>query len=617
MSRTQGNLAALSRFVFRTPDWSLSLFVALLVAAIAGIAAFDSRFMLDDAGQGIFYIGVPTVVAVFLTPPLDRRLGGQLTYNRSALLAVVCEMLLVVVLVGAAVVAAVSGLGQRFIFDALLVGLASIFAVRLFVVVAVSRQSLPVAVLPASVQTVAGAAMLFVYGGMFRELPVSGATAELFARADRAPAALSVVTPRDFLVLGVVCGIYAAAVGLFVVAIDRPWRRSLGVSVLDFVAGFIGHIAEDSRELEEFFTTLGETCVVPVTVCSIRRLDDGTEKARFVLPTVHPGPMGDIGGGNLPERIAESTDGLAFPPHATAGHDFNLVSEREVDRLLEAAEDAVETIEYGPTASRGIRTQEGDSKLLGQAIGDGAFVTATHAPAPADDVAFSVGLSTAAEIRSGGIEDVLLVDAHNCNDGLEGEDLGHVSPGSQRSVDMMTAGRRLGEMLAAAERHQLSVGVAAEPTDWTPSEGIGPLGVRAAVFEVDGHRTAYVLVDGNNMEPGVRERLLESIPTEEAEVLTTDTHVVNTMEATNQVGDAVDVADLSAVVSDVVEAAIEDVECVEAGIATRQTEVTVFGNDRTETLASTANAMIGMGGAFAVVVVGAAVVVSLLVFLFV
>ena len=38
MTRTQADLAALSRFVFRAPDWSASLFFMLFVAAVVGAA---------------------------------------------------------------------------------------------------------------------------------------------------------------------------------------------------------------------------------------------------------------------------------------------------------------------------------------------------------------------------------------------------------------------------------------------------------------------------------------------------------------------------------------------------------------------------------------------------
>jgi putative membrane protein len=325
--------------------------------------------------------------------------------------------------------------------------------------------------------------------------------------------------------------------------------------------------------------------------------------------------MGEIGGGNLPVRIAETADGIAFPPHATAGHDFNLVTEREVETLVDAAERAYQHIEYGRDATRSVRVDHGDASLLGQAFGDDAFLVNTFSPGFADDVDFGVGLSAIGEARAGGLDDVLLVDAHNCNNGLQGDDLGHVVPGSPRSFDMLAAASEAGGRLSDASRGQLQFGAAWAETDWEPADGVGPLGVRAAVAAVDGQRTAYVLVDGNNMEPGLREHLVETVDgVDEFEVMTSDTHIVNTVEAENQVGEAIDWDELAAVVQRQVDAAIEDCEPVEAGMATERAEVTVFGNDRTETLASHANAMISMGAPMAGAAIVVAVALSILLF---
>jgi putative membrane protein len=327
--------------------------------------------------------------------------------------------------------------------------------------------------------------------------------------------------------------------------------------------------------------------------------------------------MGEIGGGNLPQRIAEASSGLAFPPHATAGHDFNLVTEREVDTLIDAAADAYDSIEYTDTATPAVRTQEGEAKLLGQAFDDDALLVSTFAPEFADDIEYAVGLSAAAEARVEGLDDVLLADAHNCNNGLQGDDLGHVYPGSERSFQMIQAAGAAARDLAAADDEPLSLGVAWDRTTWRPADGIGPLGVRVAVAEVGDQRTAYVLVDGNNMDPGLREELLDALAAEgvdRAEIMTTDTHIVNTVESTNQVGAAIDWDDLTGLVADLAADAIDDLEPVEAGMASERAEVTVFGNDRTETLASHANAVIAMGGAVAGLAVFATVLVSVLIF---
>jgi len=87
------------------------------------------------------------------------------------------------------------------------------------------------------------------------------------------------------------------------------------------------------------------------------------------------------------------------------------------------------------------------------------------------------------------------------------------------------------------------------------------------------------------------------------------------MEAENQVGQAIPEAEVVAQITELVGEAIDDLEPVEAGIASERAEVTVFGNDRTETLASTANAMVSLGGALAAAFVLAVMAVSILIFL--
>ena len=628
MTASQSNLAGLSRFVFRAPSWYRSVFAALVLAAFAGVAAFDSPeagrvwrgilFVGRDAWEGVFFVGIPTVVAGLGTAWVDQYVGGRLSRDRSMLLALVCEVVLVAVLAVAGTAVYLTPLGQRFVFDTLVIGLASVFALRLLVIVAISRTSLLVATVPASIQTGAAAVLLFVYSGTVRLVEVGGPIERAYlmayaSRVDAAPPELTLVAPEHFLLLGATCTLYAGAVWAFLYVVDRPWRESLGVSVLDFLQGFVGHIAEGSRELEDFFEQLGEEAVVPVTVLAVRR-PDGTETARWVLPMIHPGPMGEIGGGNLPLRVAEETEGLGFPPHATAGHDFNLVTEREVGRLLTAADRASEKLGYTAEATRSVRTESGEASVVGQAFGDGALLVSTFAPGFADDVEYAVGLSAAAEARTSGISDVMLADAHNSNNGLDGADLGHVTPGSSRSFDMISAAGEAGDRLATAPRGDLAVGVGHVETQWDPEEGVGPLGVRVMVTEVDDQRTAYVLVDGNNMEPGLRGKILDALDVDEAEVLTTDTHIVNTVEAENQVGDAIDWERLIDVVEEATEEAVADLAPGEVGMATERAEVTVFGNDRTETLASHANAAVQMGGALAAAVVLASLALSALLF---
>ena len=652
MTATQGRLADLSRFIFRAPRWPRTLAFAVLLGGLTGIAVFDSASTMgsrypvllvgQDAWQGIVFLGAPTAVAALTTTTIDRALGGSLTRDRSALLALCCELIVVVVLVLAGVLAAAFDLSQRFVFDALVAALASIFAVRLLAVLAVSRLSLPVASIPASIQTAVAAALLFVYGGTARLL-LDGESAYrayivLLSRTEDGPPVFDAVTLDHFLLLGALCLLYAVAVWGFLVGIDRPWRQSLDVSVLDFISGFIGYAAEESRDLERFFERLGQDAVVPVSVLSFRTIEDGSqeatdggaaggpvdpdrlgeEKARFVLPMIHPGPLGEIGGGDLPRRVALSADGIGFPPHATAGHDFNLVSEAEVDCVIDAADRALDRATFHREATVPVTVDAGESTVLTQRFGDVALAVSTFAPGSADDVDFAVGQSAMAEFRTDGIDDVLLVDGHNCHTGLSGSDLGHVTPGSKRSYDLYAAAADAGQAAAAAERGPPELGVAWDPTTWTPADGIGPLGIRVAVTRVAGAEAVYVLIDGNNMVPGLRGTLLaavrEATGIDHVEVMTTDNHVVNRTRADNRVGAEIAAEALTERVRSLAVAAQEDLEPVAVGGGTEHTTVTVFGNDRTETLATQANAAVSLGAALAAAVTLFAMAVSVLLF---
>jgi putative membrane protein len=635
MTTAQSNLAGLSRYIFGTPAWYASIAFALVVAALTGIIAVSSH-PIRGAWQGVFFVGVPTIIAGVLTPSIDRAFGGNLTFGRSSFLALVCEFLVVIFVIIAAFVSVVVGFGQQFLLDTLVAALAVVFAVRLVVVLVVSRVSLLTAVVPASVQTLATALLLFVYSGTLLSLSSGGPVLETSLSPEKVPPGLLLVHPSDFALLGTLSVLYAGTAYGLLVVIDRPVKRSLDVSSFDFIHGFMAHVAGSTTELEAFFERIGQTVVVPITVLSFRRpeatefssspvrvdqedqsesaSETGTEIARFVLPMIHPGPMGEIGGGKLPQRIAETAEGLAFPLHATASHDFNLVSQHEVDTLLAAVERATARIEYNDTVTPSVRAAAGDATVLGQSFGDGILLTASFSPAFADDIDYGVGRTVMAEARAAGVENVLLADAHNCNNGLSGPDLGHVSPGGRRAVDLAQAATNAADNLTRVEQELLSLGVAWDSTDWTPTEGIGQLGIRVAVIEVGSQRTAYVLIDGNNMEPGLRERIVASTDAVDAiEVLTTDTHVVNRIDATNQVGARLDEDAFIAVIERLIEEAITDITSVEVGMVTEHTEVMVFGNDRTARFDSLATVMVttGVGLIAVALVIGMAITVML------
>ena len=626
MTTSQRNLSDLSRYMFKSPNWQISTFFSLALAAVVGASALkttDFNGLSSVTGGmilGIFFIGIPTLLSSFFTTPIDRIIGGKITYNRSSLLALVCEIIVVVCLLFANVLNILFNI-ENIVYIILLASLAMIFAFRLAIVMAISHRNPIIASIPASIQTVTSAIIygLFHDYGIFHDATGSGKLYfQSYAMGPKngITEIISVGIHGDILLLVGMSGVYALGVWGLIVIIDRPWRKTLGVSGFDFIRGFIDYIAEDSKGLEDFFESIGESAVIPITVLSYRDLE-GKQKACFSLPMLHPGPMGTIGGGNLPESLAIGTEGMAFTPHATAGHDFNLTTAREVGSIISVVKRTSDDVKLYGTASRSVREKVGEAEIVGQMFGDSAMLIVTYSPGCADDIDYAVGLSAMAEARGQGLKNVMLIDAHNCNNGTIGGELGHITPGSQRSFDLFEAAKEISKKLVQEDQYSFELGVAWDKTKWEILEGMGPLGIRVAVIKMDSQETAYVQIDGNNMDPGLRDRIIEENElVDEMEIITTDTHIVNTINAVNQIGQRIPHNELIEKIQELIKEAKEDCEPISAGMASRRTTVTVFGNDMTETLASHANAMISMGGALAAAMVIATISISILMFLF-
>jgi putative membrane protein len=97
------------------------------------------------------------------------------------------------------------------------------------------------------------------------------------------------------------------------------------------------------------------------------------------------------------------------------------------------------------------------------------------------------------------------------------------------------------------------------------------------------------------MALGARETLLEEVLriVDNAEIMTTDSHVVNTITGKNPVGMNVPVSEVTPYVIRALNAAIENFTPAEAAASTAQCDhVVVFGSNTISEMASTVNAML-------------------------
>ncbi|MDK2916299.1 MAG: putative rane protein [Euryarchaeota archaeon] len=542
----------LTRYIFSAPSWPRSLAIIVVLGLIIDVAAYRP-------GTGYFLVGtlgfsVPALVAFLLTVPLVRVFDRQITWNRSALLALACTVLTVILSLSPALVFG------RSLFPALYaIALGLVLGLRLLVLAAVADYRLSRMALPAFTQSAAAIAV----GAWF-------------------------FTP-DFVPYALLLQVVFGLVFVFLIwLIERPLKRAFQISGLNFLNTFIAHLTDGSKKMEDFFREIGEEVYVPEVSLFFSR--DTGKDVLLTVPNVHPGPMGDVGGGNLPRILHDTFPEETLVAHGCATHDFNLVSESEIQKIARAVEASREGLVFSAVASRPVRVASGSVSILCQRFGDALLMVSTRSPERTEDLDYSIGMAIMAEGRCA-FSEVAFVDAHNCMTSVGSP----VLPATRIATEYIAAAREGFRAARDLPLAPLAIGVSHVRVPFTREQGFGSLGVQALVTEVEGKRTAYVLIDGNNVALGVREHLraVALAHADEAEIMTTDTHTVNTISGKNPVGYAVPAEEIVPYIEQAVREAIADLAPARVGSATASCEgIVVFGSQRVSQLASTVNAML-------------------------
>jgi putative membrane protein len=168
------------------------------------------------------------------------------------------------------------------------------------------------------------------------------------------------------------------------------------------------------------------------------------------------------------------------------------------------------------------------------------------------------------EAKRRGLACAIAIDAHNCIEGAFNFDT--VAAPTKKAIANV-----LGDA-ASYERLRFEVGAAkVTPKEFGVKEGMGPGGISVIIVNVGDKKTAYVTIDGNNMVPNLRERILsdlQKLGVDNGEVFTTDTHIVNAVVMTKRgyhpIGEMIDHEKLIAYVRTAAEEALRTLEPAEA-----------------------------------------------------
>ncbi|HII84631.1 MAG TPA: DUF2070 family protein [Methanobacterium subterraneum] len=508
------NITDLSKYMVTLPPSRISIltmtFLSFLTGAIAAYLEplspiFDSIVYGGSAGFLIF--GLTSIMDGAITQPLVNAMEGRHMKMKQAMFVSLLNMVLVaMVYIAGSLVSTFTF--YSYIIDALILGCALAFGLRTFVIWGTSNIGAVRSILISAIQPVLILSMVVVI--VF--LTTIGTNIGSFS---------IIAVALKGLIAGLILMI---AIYSFILVIESPIKRNLGVGGLELLSLFIAQYTEGSRAMEALFEDMGEPIDTLVGLVSFKGKNG--VKGLFISPCVHPGPVGNIGGGNMPTVLANSLEPFAMVSHGPSTHDFNPVSSREICKIKDVVEKSLENMEYSSLASQFIQVEHEDAKLGAQYFGDNLLLLATFAPLGFDDIDFGVGLAIikAAQGHTKA-ENVILVDCHNS---FKGES-GRVLPGNPEVFQLLSAV----EKLEKPSESELKMGCA---NDTIPElgkrSGVGQSGVKVMVLDVNGQKTAYILLDANNMVIGFRDEILtavEKLGLDHAEVMTTDTHFVNTL----------------------------------------------------------------------------------------
>jgi putative membrane protein len=309
------------------------------------------------------------------------------------------------------------------------------------------------------------------------------------------------------------------------------------------------------------------------------------------------------------DKAMRDDHGMVFTLHGASDHDLNPITYDEVDKVFTAVRDAASSLEgFSDRTSPFVRNTDGFDACA-QAFNGAVLAVHTSSPEPTDDVDGPTGFAIERELEAAGASPGAFVDSHNCL----APGVGGVSFGTPKAKRLRERLREAAADALAKQAGGLRVGVGHVP-GWDGSRGMGPMGIQALVVEAGGAKMAWLLLDGNNMVCGLRERLRDRVMelVDEAELLTTDNHVVNVMVGGfNPVGLLDPQGRLEEAVVRAVQEALDGMMDAEvAGTLTEIDEVLVFGKGNTIRLSSSINAAVATAKGALLAAFGFASVVS-------
>ena len=377
-----------------------------------------------------------------------------------------------------------------------------------------------------------------------------------------------------------------AASQLFLTLINKVADERLDFPALSlFKAFLLSWIADLNAPFEVFLERVSEKRDVELVLF---RFDSSERKVCMVIPSVHPGPFKNIGSSALPYLLKNALEKkyncIACVPHGLFGHELDLASQAQNQKVVNSVVNAMDFSPSGAVASPFVTATDGLASACCQIFDDSAFLSVTLAPRTTEDIPQELGSFIQEKARELGLARCAVINAHNSIDRMNG------MPDAFSSLQAVAASCL--EKAASASRSSFEVGVSSTLSEFSLKDGMGQGGITVVVFRFANQTAAYVVIDGNNIVSGLREKILStlvSIGINAGEVFTTDTHSVSGIvlgrRGYHPIGEAIDHEKLIGCIKEAALGAVAELKSAKVGCRSISvSDVKVIGNERLESL---------------------------------
>ena len=296
---------------------------------------------------------------------------------------------------------------------------------------------------------------------------------------------------------------------------DRAGRPGME-STHKTIQAYLASQGNDFTEAEEIIEQRSYKTKVSTSQIRLRSSNGDTE-FRMVLPEIHPGPYHPVGGSNIPYLIYKNLDSSAMIMHSISDHSLNLPSKNEVENYLKNLDKSI-VKEEGLVCTEPVTVQINKARVTGLLFGNNPLLFLSLSPHGMEDIPNYMKKEIEQYAKNRNYVRILIVDCHNAM----GEEISKVD-----GEDMLKAAKSCLDSLITKDSHPIEFGYAnSDSMDvWTEDLGMGGLGI--VCLKINGKKFFLGWADANNMENGVREKIVENFAKQGyqlLEICTSDTH---------------------------------------------------------------------------------------------